>query len=383
MKRFLTMMLTLMILISLPATVFATENSNDTFILEKDELVNHDLFVGAGYMKILGNVNGDVFAAGGDFENSGHINGDIILGSGNSIIGGKVDGNLRVGAGRVVINGEVARNATALSSDVLLDKDAAINGNLNVLAGKVTLNGYVGGDFRAGAESVLINGLIKGDVEVGSSKVSFGPDAKINGHLMYKGDKEMFIPEGVVDGEIIRKEPTTSVNFEQNRKKVEKGVKVFRVVRRAISILSYLIIGTILSLVFASFMKKTALTIEEKPWQTLGLGFGGLIVIPIAALLIMITVIGIPIGIISFMLYGILLYLAKLPGALWIGSKILKEETKPLLPMLLGIFILMLVSFIPYLGAFVSFVAMVFGIGSYLINFKNVLQKPKDIEPLL
>ncbi|MBS3995346.1 MAG: hypothetical protein KGZ33_06080 [Alkaliphilus sp.] len=383
MKRFLTIILTLMMIISIPATIFAAENTKDTFVLEKDELVNHDLFLGAGYIKIIGSVNGDVFAVGGDFENNGHINGDIILGAGNSIIGGKVDGDLRIGAGRVVIGGEIARNATVLSSDILLEKNSAINGNLNVLSGKATLNGFVGGDFRAGAENVLINGLVKGDVEVGSSTLTFGPDAKINGNLTYTSANEMLVPEGVVDGQVIRKEPAVDENFEENRKKAEEGIKVFHVVKRALSILSYLIVGTILTLIFTGFMRKTALTIQEKPLHSLGLGFVGLIVIPIAALLVMLTVIGIPIGIISLMIYGVLLYLAKLPVALWIGSKILKGETKPLLPMILGIFILMLVSFIPYLGNFVSFVAIVFGIGSYMINLRNVFQKPKDIEPLL
>lgn len=382
MKKTLTIILTLMIIISFSVIGYADKNAKDNFVLAKDELVNRDLFLGAGYIKILGNVNGDIFAVGGDFENNGHINGDIILGAGNSIIGGKVDGDLRIGAGRVVVNGEIGRNATVLSSDILLEKDSAINGNLNILSGKVTLNGFVGGDFRASAENVLINGLVKGDVEVGSSTLTFGPDAKINGNLTYRSADEMLVPEGVVDGEVIRKEPVADENFEENRRKAEEGIKVFHVVRKAISILSYLIIGTILILMFTDFMKKTALTIQEKPLFSLGLGFVGLIVIPIAALLVMITVIGIPIGIISLMGYGVLLYLAKLPAALWIGSKILKGENKPLLPMILGIFILMLVSFIPYLGNLVSFAAMVFGIGSYMINLRNVFQKPKDIEPL-
>jgi hypothetical protein len=96
----------------------------------------------------------------------------------------------------------------------------------------------------------------------------------------------------------------------------------------------------------------------------------------------MITVIGIPLGLISFVIYGLLIYLSKIPAALWIGEKILKNEEKPYLPMVLGILILLLVGFIPYLGKFVSFVAIFFGIGSYLLNVKEAIQKPKTIEPL-
>jgi len=383
MKRLLGIVLAFMILISLPVSAAAAQNTDDTFIIQKDEMVNRDVFAGAGYIKNFGTINGDIFAATGDFENMGKVTGDIILGAGNSQIGGQVDGNLRIGAGKVVINGEVGRNVTALCSDLQLEKNAAVNGNMNALAGNLIVNGFVGGDLRSGADNIQINGVIKGDVEVETSKLQFGPDAKIHGNLTYISSDQIAIPEGIVMGEVTQKEPTTNINLEQNRKKIEKSFKIIHVVRRAVSLLSYLIIGTILALVFTSFMKKTSGMLEEKPWHSLGIGLVGLIVIPIAALLMIITVIGIPLGIISFMLYGILLYLAKLPCALWIGNKILKGEEKPLLPMLLGIFLLLLVSYIPYLGRFVSFVAITFGIGSYLINIRNVLQKPKDIEPLL
>ncbi len=372
MKRIFVIVLLCFLIMTLSASALVQEDNGDTFVIQKDEMVKSDVFAGAGYVKIHGNVNGDLFAASGEFQHDGHVTGDILLLAGNSDIGGIVDGDIRVGAGRVVIDGEVRRNITAFSGDVSLGEDARVYGSITALAGRIAINGFVGGDFRSGeAEEILINGVIKGDVQVGKSNFKFGPKAKVHGNFTYASENEKQIPEGVVEGEIIYKQYVKKVNVEE----VEKGFKIFNIVKGAIFLLSYLIIGTLAVLIFKNFIKKTAITVEQNPWYTIGIGSVGLIVTPIAAILIMITVIGIPISIISLMLYGILVYLAKLPCALWIGTKILKDEKKPLLPILIGIFILRFVSYIPYIGFLVTLVVTTFGLGSYLINIKEELQK--------
>ena len=383
MKRLLVIMISLYFILIFPLAAFASENNDNLFIIQKDELVDRDVFAGGSTVKIHGNVNGDVFVVSGDFENTGDITGDIILGGGNARIAGTVDGNLRIGAGKLFIDGEIGRNVTALSGDLYLNKDSAVNGSLNAFAENLVVDGFIGGDMRSGAQTVRINGVIKGNVEVESSDLQFGPHAKIEGNLTYTSRERITIPEGVVLGEVTEREPKASFNLERNKKQLEKGLKIFNVVKKAIAMLSYLIIGTILTLVFTNFSRKTAVMLEEKPWHSLGIGFLGFIIIPIASILLMITVIGIPVGIIALLLYGLLLYLAKLPCALWIGNKILKGEEKPLLPMLLGIFLLKLVSYIPYLGGFVSFVAIIFGIGSILVNVKETIEKSRKVDPLI
>lgn len=381
MKKFMHTWMIFLLICLLPSLSFADNGEEVNMIVKKDEVIQKDFFAAGSFIRNHGEIRGDVFAAGEEFENTGTVMGDILAIGGNSRIGGQVKGDVRIAGGNVTITGDIGKNATAFSGNFLLAEGAAVDGSINVFAGTVVIDGVVGGDLRAGSGTVQINGLVKGDVRLHADQIRFGPQAKIEGNLLYTSEKKITIPEGVVSGSVEYKQPYAGMD--ERIKKAEEGLKTFNILWKAVGIIAYLIIAAILVLVFGNFMDKTAITVERKPWHAVGIGLVGLIVTPIAAILLMFTVIGIPLGVISLVLYGLVLYLAKLPGALWLGKVILKNEGKPLLPMLLGVFILMLVSYVPYLGGFVSLVAILFGIGAYLYNIREAIEnsrKPKIVE---
>ncbi|AOT69991.1 polymer-forming cytoskeletal protein [Geosporobacter ferrireducens] len=365
---------------SLPAA--AVQDTPRNIIIGQEESIQGDYF-GAGDTIInSGKVNGDIYAAGSEFENGGEVTGDIILAAMNSKIGGKINGNLRLASNRTELTGEIGKNITALTESLLLAEEGAVDGNINVFASRVILNGIVGGDVRAASRRLEINGEIKGDVTASAEELYFGPNGKIQGNLTYTSEQEISIPEGAVTGHVEYRLPEPRRNRSQSMENLQKGWKYLHLIRKGVGMLAYLLIGFLSVYLFDKFMKNSAITMEEKPWHSVGIGLTALIVIPIAAVLMMFTVIGIPLGILSLILYGILLYLARLPVGLWIGRKILKNEEKSLLPMLLGLVILLLISYIPYIGRFISFAVLLFGIGTYLINIQRILKKDKPIEEL-
>ena len=349
MKGRIYLLILVILISSLPIAVWADSDQVANIVIKENENLPKDFFGAGDSIRNHGTVQGDVFAASGTFENTGNVKGDILAAGGSSIIGGRIDGDIRVASGTVVIEGEVGKNITALAGDFSIAEGGAVDGSVNVFAGNVIVDGIVGGDLRSGAGTVRINGIIKGDVRLETDQINFGPNAKIEGNLFYSSEEEIGIPEGIVVGKTEYKKSQIRLDNDR-KKKAEEGFKVFNIVWKAVGIAAYLVIAAILTLLFGSFMIRTADTIQRKPWHAVGIGLVGLIVTPVAAILFMITVIGIPLGVISFVLYGLLIYLAQLPGALWLGKLILKREEKPLLPVLLGVFILRLVSFIPYLG---------------------------------
>lgn len=364
---------------SFPAA--AAQDNPSNIIIGQEQVIQGDYF-GAGETIINnGKVNGDIYAASSEFENRGEVTGDILLAASYSKIGGKINGNLRIASSRTEISGEIEKNVTALTETLLLVEGAAVDGNINAFAASVILNGIVGGDVRSASRRLEINGEVKGDVAVSVETLTFGPNGKIQGNLIYTSERKMNIPKGAVAGRVEHR-PDPRNNRSQSVENLQKGWKYFRLAGKGISMLAYLLIGFLSILLFDKFMKKSAVTMGEKPWHSVGIGLVGLIVIPIASILMMFTVIGIPLGIIALMLYGILLYLARLPVGLWIGSKILKNEEKPILPMLLGLVILLLVAYIPYIGRFTSLVVLLFGIGTYLINIQSALKKDKNMEEI-
>lgn len=382
MKKIIGMLLGVLLLTMSSFPAAAAQDNPNNIIIGQEQVIQGDYF-GAGETIINnGKINGDIYAASSAFENSGEVTGDILLAASYSKIGGKTNGNLRIASSRTEISGEIGKNITALTETLLLVEGAAVDGNINAFASSVILNGIVGGDVRSASRRLEINGEVKGDVAASVETLTFGPKGKIQGNLIYTSEQEMNIPEGAVAGSVEHRLPNPRNNRSQSVENLQKGWKYLRLVGKGISMLAYLLIGFLSILLFDKFMKKSAVTMEEKPWHSVGIGLVALIVIPIASILVMFTVIGIPLGIISLMLYGILLYLARLPVGLWIGSKILKNEEKPILPMLLGLVILLLVSYIPYIGRFTSFVVLLFGIGTYLINIQSALKKDKNIEEI-
>jgi uncharacterized membrane protein YccF (DUF307 family) len=64
-------------------------------------------------------------------------------------------------------------------------------------------------------------------------------------------------------------------------------------------------------------------TIRNKPWWSLGWGAIVLFATPVAAIVVCITIVGIPLGLIGLALYGIAIYLSQIPVALFIGRWII------------------------------------------------------------
>jgi hypothetical protein len=95
-----------------------------------------------------------------------------------------------------------------------------------------------------------------------------------------------------------------------------------------------------------------------------------LIAIPVAAIIALITLIGIPLGLILVGLYAIFLYLSWVIAGILLGRLILQilgtMEPSLILSALIGLFILILVGWIPYLGGFVNLVVILFGLGIIL-----------------
>ena len=103
-----------------------------------------------------------------------------------------------------------------------------------------------------------------------------------------------------------------------------------------------------------------------------------------AFIILVITLIGIPLGFILLVVYLVSLYFARIYVSYWVGitffGKILGK--RHYLPYILGLFIVFLVGFIPYLGGFLNFVILIWGLGASFLGlneFYNSIQKNRLI----
>ena len=110
-----------------------------------------------------------------------------------------------------------------------------------------------------------------------------------------------------------------------------------------------------------------------------------LIITPIALLLLLFTIIGIPLSIIGFCLYFILIYTLRIFTGILLGQKIIdyfsknklapaNKERSLLWPMILGTIIIFILTSLPYFSWFFSLVATVWAFG----GLAEVLKKKKE-----
>ncbi|HKL21775.1 MAG TPA: hypothetical protein VJ904_08215, partial [Tichowtungia sp.] len=113
-------------------------------------------------------------------------------------------------------------------------------------------------------------------------------------------------------------------------------------------------------------------------------GFAGLVVLPMGAFFLLLTLIGIPLSLLILLFYLILLYLSKIAVALWIGSALLRrrpfDRQKAAAPLALGLLILYSLTVIIAAEMIVHILVIILGLGALLIAlFKKpvlVIQTP-------
>ena len=104
-------------------------------------------------------------------------------------------------------------------------------------------------------------------------------------------------------------------------------------------------------------------------WRSLGLGLGVLAGVPVAIVVAAITLVGLPVSLMLLAVYLSAIYLAKIWVGAFLGRILLKPSgaTKRdwLLGLLVGLLILIIVGFIPYLGGLVRLAVVCLGLGAF------------------
>lgn len=362
MKKLLFTLCSLALITALPAPTLAAEFRSGDSITIEGTTINENLYIGGGQVNLTSPVSGDVFIAGGNISVSAPIKGDLFIAGGDIAITGPVSGDVRVGGGNVSIS-------------------SSISGELLVGAGQVTLSSQAtAGQVWAGTGQLTIAGKV-GQVTAGVGKLTIAESATINGNLTYTSENEATIsPQAAISGETTRHiPPVRNVN--------KKGTTTLAGTSLIGLISSYIML---ILLMYAMPNKVIAIGSAWRQNFASNLLWGviGLVVTPIVVVLLLISVIGVPLALITMVLYIIGLYFANLLTIMAIGSWLrsiwIKKPAGAIdwLSPLLGLATIAIVSIIPIVGAAAIFVAFIAGLGTLIRhdwNLYNKLKKSKDL----
>ena len=104
-------------------------------------------------------------------------------------------------------------------------------------------------------------------------------------------------------------------------------------------------------------------------------GLVGLIIIPIISLILIISNLGISLGFILGILYGIVIYVSTVFTGYYIGKlvsdKLIKKNINNFLIGTIGLLVIYILKLIPFVNNIVSFLSIIFGLGIILCLFKK------------
>lgn len=333
-----------------------------------------NLFIGGANVFVNQKILGDLFSGGGSVNIASPVEEDLFAVGGNVIVSAPVGGDARLAGGNVSVNSPIGGDLMIGGGTVNVGSNASIAGDFWTGAGILNLNSNIKGNLKAAGDEILINGEVRGDAEIRSGKkLVFGPNSRVAGKITHWGANEAVVQDGA---------QISQIQFQKIEKvKTRDGfgfTKVFGVIL-LVKILA-LFIGALLLL---KFFGRTSYSVvsrpHAKPWASLGVGLLGIVILPVAAIVLMVTAVGLWVGSVLLFVYITILLLASVFTVLFIGTLLERWLFKKELNLTWktaawGVAVGAVVYFVPIVGCLAIFATYLMVFGSSLQEIKSRLE---------
>jgi hypothetical protein len=283
----------------------------ERYSIPSGETVHADLIIVSGPVRIEGTLDGDLIAFCESLTIEGHVTGDVIVFTRRLTMNGTVDGSVRTFANTIDIGGKVSHSVMAFAEGLELRQGSDVGWGALMMGKSVDLAGRVGRDVTVHADRTGLEGYVGGSFDANGGNLSIASTAEVLGKATYRG----------------RKEPT-----------VEAGAKLASPLEKIVptrrpryytfefywdTLLGYasvLALGAVILLISPPAFR--AVTREGRRPGAL-IGAVVVLAVPIAAIIACITLVGFALGMVSAVLWLLLLYIAQIYVGGAIGEMIL------------------------------------------------------------
>jgi hypothetical protein len=283
------------------------------------------------------------------------VKGDLIAAGANVNLGGDFQRRLKAFGANVSIRGNVGRELVAAGANV-------------------DLQGNFQGKVRSFGANVVLAGTFEKDVEVAAARVVLTPTAVVKGNLVYAAaslDRQQGSQVlGGLEGK--RDAPETQGRRPWREKRSGMGGAagiIFWVISTAALVLA----GILIKALFPGMSERTVAVISESPWVSLAVGLVFLVTVPLALVIAMITIVGIPVAVLAGFLYLGFAYVGRVFFGVWLGRKVMGllkrgPVSSFLLPLIVGITIIGLIGLLPLLGGLFRVFCLLIGLGALCLS---------------
>ncbi len=353
----------LAVVIALPSVGHAFERRQGTRVtVAAGETIDDTLFAAGETVAIDGNVNGDLLAFGRSVTVRGNVTGNLVTGAETVRVEGTIGGSIIGGArGLSLASARIGRDLYAFGRDVEIEADANVAGNAIAAGESVDVDGRVGVDLAGFASTLTISGAVEGDVEGYAGRITLLPSARVGGNLTGHVDSagDLTVASGAVVGGTVDEQLVA--RDERRNRYLTVGYYVGEIVKLGATFL----LGLLLLWVFP-VLREVSLRNATAVVRSGGIGLAAAVTLPVAAVLMCITIVGIPLGILAFMLGFIGLVFSKPVIAQIIGRAVFRAPQGPphyAATLIAGLVIVVVAINLPFIGGVANFVLTLVGFG--------------------
>ena len=340
-----------------------------------------DLFAGGGSVSVREPVAGDLIASGGSVDVDAAVAGDAVALGGRVRVGAGVGQSLYAASGQLTVDGAVGRSARLAGGQVELGPKSEVQGNLSVLGGQVRLRGAVKGHVQAAGGNVLVDGPVGGDVVARVGQLELGPNARVTGKVQ------------VMSREALRQDPAAQVGGGVEQLQLPPGTQKERgaadrhrearrgggAVVAGLWTAGLIVVAVVVLALLPAFSAGVARTLRERVGTSLLLGFALLVCVPVGVVIVLATVIGIPLALLTLALYAALLPLAYALAGIGLGEWALRrwwpDRAGRLAMRMLAaagaLVVLALLAWVPLVGWLAGLLALLAGLGALLLQTRR------------
>ena len=279
----------------------------------QEETINGDIFLFGDRVRIDGTVKGDVFLFGHDVTVSGHVEGDVFGFAQQLQVNGQVDGNIRAFTNTLTIRGNVGKNVLTFDERVNFEPAAKVGGSMTIFVENLSLDGSLGRDLLIFGKHLSISGKVRGGIRMKGNALTINAGAEVDGPIRYDGDNP-----AEVSSQAKLASPVEFHKLEHKPRYMRGHYYVWRVIWTA----AFILFGMVLVLMMPKFAEETVRAAELYA-APIGLGVLVLFGVPIAAVIACVTVVGIPLGVLTLGFWLLMLCCAELVVGTVVGGWIL------------------------------------------------------------
>ncbi len=335
---------------------------------------------GAGFAEgsAAGSYDGSLFTAGGSVDSSAEVRGvQFAAGSDVHVQGGCE--YLMAAGNQLTFNGDAENDAFAAGNDVYIF--GSVGRDLFAAGSTVEIRGSVERSAYIAAGSVIIDGSIGGDLYLSADKVVISDSAKIGGTVHYGSNAQVSAPKSVLsDAEVYEELQSASAPAHKS-----VGNKVLNIV---LSYLGAAVVAFVLLWLTPIWEK-----LDSKYYgadfgdyaKAFGIGFAVLAGLPVAAVLLMITRIGLRLAFVLLLVYAAAIvaspaFLSFFAGML-IWRRALRKAPCYFAELPIGLLAWRIVYCVPGLSFVVGLVAVPLGLGVLTLLLGKTKKQPVPALP--